>query len=367
MYLKRLSLVNFKNYASAELAFSPRFNIISGNNGGGKTNLLDAIHYLSFCKSFFNPIDSQNITHELPFFVIQGQMNDDELYCGLKRNQKKQFKRNKKEYDRLSDHIGLYPVVMVSPADAELINEGSESRRRFVDTVISQLDKSYLDQLIQYSKIISHRNALLKQFYERRSFNVDELEIWDEQLAGYGKLINSARKLFMQNFEPIFESHYRWISGGAERVKLDYQSQLNQTDFSSLLVNAREKDRIMQYSTVGIHKDDVELLINGVAVKKFASQGQQKSFVLALKLAQYDFIKNAKGFAPILLLDDIYDKLDESRMQQMLMLVGGDNFGQVFITDTHEGRVASLLKRNNVEVKEFVVNGGVVAELLVNS
>ena len=366
MYLKKLTLLNFKNYPEVELTFSQRVNCFTGNNGEGKTNVLDAIHYLSFCKSFFNPIDSQNILHDAPFLLIQGLFNlndtDEEIYCGLKRNQKKQFKRNKKEYQRLADHIGLFPLVMVSPADSELISEGSESRRRFIDSVIAQYDKEYLDGLINYNKILSHRNALLKQFSKKGSFDKESLEIWDMQLVEHGIKIHAKRKKFIESFIPIFQKYYELISGGKEQVAIEYDSQLNENEFAVKLEKAIERDRILEHTTVGIHKDDLEFLINGHPLKKYASQGQQKCFLIALKLAQFDFIKSIKNTTPILLLDDIYDRLDDLRIQQLMKLVCSNNFGQLFITDTHATRLANLFQGSDVSFKIFNVANGKAME-----
>ncbi len=362
MYLKKISLINFKNYLEAELEFSGHINCFTGNNGEGKTNVLDAIHYLSFCKSFFNPIDSQNILHDAPFFLIQGVFGtndkEDEVYCGLKRNQKKQFKRNKKEYSRLAEHIGLYPLVMISPADSELITEGSESRRKFIDSVIAQFDREYLENLITYNKVLSHRNALLKQIADSGKFDKTALEIWDVQLIDYGKKIFDKRNNFIDSFISIFQNYYELISGGKEKVGIDYTSHLKENAFEIVLANAINRDRAMQYTTVGIHKDDLEFTINGHSLKKFASQGQQKSFLIALKLAQFDFIKNIKQVTPILLLDDIYDKLDDLRVKQLMELVSTDNFGQLFITDTHPTRLSDLFSKTNADYKVFkIVNG----------
>ena len=362
MYLKKISLLNFKNYLEAELEFSRHINCLTGNNGEGKTTILDAIHYLSFCKSFFNPVDSQNILHDAPFFLIQGIFDDsgkdDEIYCGLKRNQKKQFKRNKKEYARLADHIGLYPLVMVSPADSELVTEGSESRRKFIDSVIAQFDRDYLENLISYNKVLSHRNALLKQIADSGKFDIDALEIWDVQLINYGKKIHERRNNFINNFIPIFQKYYELISGGRENVGIVYDSHLNEKPFVEALSLAINRDRAMQYTTVGIHKDDLEFTINGHSLKKYASQGQQKSFLIALKLAQFDFIKNIKQITPILLLDDIYDKLDDLRVKQLMELVSSTNFGQLFITDTHPTRLSNLFSATEADYKVFKISNG---------
>lgn len=366
MYLKKLTLLHFKNYPEVELTFCNRVNCFTGNNGEGKTNVLDAIHYLSFCKSFFNPVDSQNILHDAPFMLVQGLYSlndtDEEIYCGLKRNQKKQFKRNKKEYQRLADHIGLFPLVMISPADSELISEGSESRRRFIDSVIAQYDKEYLDSLITYNKILSHRNALLKQFSKRGTFDKESLEIWDIQLVEHGIKIYQKRKSFIEKFIPIFQKYYELISGGREQVSIEYDSHLNENEFAAKLEKAIERDRILEHTTVGIHKDELEFLINGYPLKKYASQGQQKSFLIALKLAQFDFIKSIKNTTPILLLDDIYDRLDDLRIKQLMKLVCSNNFGQLFITDTHPSRLANLFKESEVSFKIFHIANGKATE-----
>ncbi len=363
MYLNKLSLLGFKNYAEADFVFSKHINCFVGNNGEGKTNLLDAIHYLAFCKSFFNANDSQNIYHSNPFFVIQGEfLNGEEIkediYCGFKRNEKKQFKKNKKEYNRLADHIGTIPLVMVSPADSELITEGSESRRKFMDSAIAQFDKTYLENLLAYNKVLAHRNAVLKSFAEHRMYDKETISIWDEQLVKLGLQIHAERKLFINKFIPIFNRYYQLISGGKEEVGLEYSSQLNEGEFAELLELAIKKDLHLQYSSLGIHKDDLIFKINGFAVKKFGSQGQQKSFLIALKLAQFDFLKSIKQKTPIILLDDIYDKLDESRVQQLMQLVSSEGFGQIFITDTHQDRIARIFKKIKTEFKLFKIKNG---------
>lgn len=367
MHLKRLSLVNFKNYASFEGDFCKKINCFVGNNGMGKTNLLDAIYYLSFCKSFFNSIDSQNITHGEGFFVLQGlfeKFNEEiEIYCGIKRNQKKVFKRNKKEYERLSDHIGQFPLVMISPSDSELIYESSEVRRKFLDGIISQYDKLYLDKLISYNQVLKQRNALLKQFHESRTFDSETLEIWDDQLIIHGKTIIEIRINFLKQFIPLFNKYYQFISNSKEEVVLNYENSLEERDFKTALLTAINRDRALHYTTVGPHKDDLEFQLNGFSLKKFASQGQQKSYLLALKLAQFDFIREKKNTKPLLLLDDIYDKLDEIRFTKLIELVSGDDFGQVFITDTHPERMNQLLNQKQVEHKIFLVEDGVVNHL----
>lgn len=360
-------MLGFKNYAEAELQFSRHINCFVGNNGEGKTNLLDAIHYLAFCKSFFNPNDSQNIYHNNPFFVIQGEFlngddSKDDIYCGFKRNEKKQFKKNKKEYNRLAEHIGSIPLVMVSPADSELITEGSESRRKFMDSAIAQFDKSYLENLLAYNKVLAHRNAVLKSFAENRYYDKESIAIWDDQLIALGNKIHQERMIFIEKFTPIFNRFYHLISGGKEEVGLEYASQLKDGNFADLLETAVKKDLHLQYSSQGIHKDDLIFKINNFAVKKFGSQGQQKSFLIALKLAQFDFLKSIKQKTPLILLDDIYDKLDESRVQQLMQLVSSEGFGQIFITDTHQDRIARIFKKIKTEFKLFKIKNGNVAE-----
>jgi DNA replication and repair protein RecF len=364
MHLRHLTLVNFKNYAQAELDFSADVNCFAGHNGGGKTNLLDAIHYLSFCKSFFNPIDSQNILHGAPFFVIQGLFDlegePQEIYCGQKSGQKKVFKRNKKEYARLADHIGLLPCVMMSPADSELIYEGSEERRKFMDSILSQFDREYLDDLIVYNKILLQRNALLRQFGEGNYFDAPALEIWDIQLIDRGTRIYAKRQEFISHFIQLFRDHYAFISDGREEVSLRYESQLHHGEMKVLLDAALRKDRAVEYSTTGIHKDDIHFEIGRHPIRKFGSQGQQKSLLVALRLAQFDYVKRMKNIKPILLLDDIYDKLDSTRVRKLMELVSSHRFGQIFITDTHADRIRELFRGIEVELKMFEVEKGSV-------
>jgi DNA replication and repair protein RecF len=362
MFLSHLSVVNFKNYAEAELNFSPDANAFTGNNGEGKTNLLDAIHYLSLCKSYFNPFDNQNIKHGTELFVLTGTYDvngtEEHIACGLKRNQKKVFKRNKKEYERLADHIGLLPAVMISPVDSMLITEGSEERRKFIDSIISQFDKLYLDDLINYNKVIAQRNALLKQFSQKKKVDKASMEIWNEQMVPLAEKIYAIRLDFVNRFVPIFKKHYEFISGGKEEVMINYESHLHTGNFAERLSHAIDKDLALQYSSVGIHKDELEFQLAGFPLKRFASQGQQKSFLIALKLAQFDFLKEIKGVKPIILLDDIFDKLDDKRVQRLMELVSHDSFGQIFITDTHPERVAGIFDRIGVSIKLFNIENG---------
>ena len=360
MYLKNISLINFKNYEEAELSFSEGANAFSGDNGTGKTNLLDAIHYLALCKSYFNPIDSQQIKQERDLFMVQGVFDkngsDETISCGVKRNQKKQFKRNKKEYQRLADHIGLFPLVMISPNDTSLILDGSEERRKFIDNVISQTDTRYLDELIIYNKNLLNRNSLLKKIAETGKYDPYLLEIFDEQLVSSGKIIFQKRTAFMERFIPIFNQHYAYLTDGAERVELVYDSPLQHGDFADLLKQATEKDRILQRTTMGIHKDELTFQVHsGMPLKKFGSQGQQKSFLIALKLAKYSFLYQEKGFKPLLLLDDIFDKLDDKRITKLMKMVSEEDFGQIFITDTNASRLKSVFKNIDVDLNLFTI------------
>ena len=361
MYLKKLSVTNFKNYAQAEYLFSDKINCFVGNNGVGKTNLLDAIHYLSFCKSFFNPIDSQNIRHTEDFFVINGTCvrNDgkfDQIQCIQKRNHRKKFLMNKNEYDRLADHIGEFPLVMISPYDRDLINDGSELRRKYIDSVISQFDRLYLNDLISYQKALFQRNALLKSFHEKHFFDASALECWDEQMIKHGSVLYSKRKTFLERFIPIFCHYYSFINFSEESVDIVYQSQLAEEEYPVLLARSLDRDRAAQYSTVGIHKDDLDFRISGYPVKRFGSQGQQKSFVIAIKLAQFEYTKSVKGYKPLLLLDDVFDKLDDLRVQQLISLVSENNFGQVFITDTSEDRIRRIFESMDIDHKILTIS-----------
>lgn len=365
MWLKRISILNYKNLEQVELGFSRKLNCIIGKNGMGKTNLMDAVYYLSFCKSATNPIDSQNILHDRDFFVIQGFYENDlgepeEVYCGLKRRQKKQFKRNKKEYSRLSDHIGLIPLVMVSPADSWLIAGGSEERRRLMDVVISQFDREYLDALIRYNKALQQRNALLKSEMEPEE---ELMALWEESMASLGEAVYRKRKSFVDEFVPVFQSYYAYISQDREQVSLSYESHASEGNLSQLLKESRQRDRILGYSTKGIHKDDLIMKLGDFPIKREGSQGQNKTYLIALKLAQFDFLKRTGNRrVPIVLLDDIFDKLDASRVEQIVKLVAGDNFGQIFITDTNREHLDKILREVGEDYKVFEVEDGCVSE-----
>ncbi len=372
MYLSKLILSNFKNYAQSEMSFSEKINCFIGDNGAGKTNILDAVYYLSFCKSYFNPIDSQNIRHGEDFFAIHGNYlrqddKKDKLSCIQKRNARKQFRINKKEYERLADHIGLIPLVMISPYDRDLINEGSEARRKYIDGVIAQFDRVYLDDLLNYNKALAQRNVLLKKFAERGRFEMASLEIWDAQLVKYGHNIYEKRKAFLDDFIPIFQHYFEFISGGREEVAIQYDSQLHEEQLGSLLGSRLERDRILRYTSAGIHKDDLDFRIEKHPVKKFGSQGQQKSFVIAIKLAQFDFTRDVKGFKPILLLDDIFDKLDDRRVEKIIKLVSQNSFGQVFITDTQRIRIEKLFEKAKIDHRIYEIRNGESFEIKNNN
>lgn len=365
MILKRISILNYKNLEQVELDFSPKMNCFIGQNGMGKTNLLDAVYYLSFCKSSANPIDSQNIKHNQDFFVVQGSYHTDEgepeeVYCGLKRRQKKQFKRNKKEYSKLSDHIGLIPLVMVSPADSELILGGSEERRRFMDVVISQYDREYLSTLIRYNKAMAQRNTLLKAEVEPD----DELmNVWEEMMASAGEVVFRKRNDFINEFIPTFQSFYSYISQDQEVVNLSYESHAMQGNLLQIIRESRQRDRIMGYSLKGIHKDDLVMQLAEYPIKREGSQGQNKTYLVALKLAQFDFLRRTgSNTTPLLLLDDIFDKLDASRVEQIVKLVSGDKFGQIFITDTNRDHLDKILRKIEGEYKVFGVEQGAIYE-----
>ncbi len=328
-----------------------------GKNGIGKTNILDAIYHLANGKSYFNPLAVQNIKHGEEFFVVDGEFEKNErteqILCSLKKGQKKILKRNSKLYEKFSDHIGFIPLVIISPADRDLIIEGSETRRKFMDSVISQLDNAYLQQLIQYQKIISQRNALLKYFALNHVFEKDTLSIYNEQLDLLGKAIFDKRAQFLTEFIPIFNKYHQEITQSAETVQLVYQSDLFEKDTLTLLEENLSKDRALQYTSVGVHKDDLSFEIDHYPIKKFGSQGQQKSFLIALKLAQFDFVKKQSGEKPILLFDDIFDKLDEFRVSKIIEMVNNEEFGQLFISDTHPERTENIVKTTHQTYKIF--------------
>lgn len=357
MFLKRISLFNYKNFSEASYDFDPKINCFVGKNGVGKTNVLDAIYHLANGKSYFNPLAVQNIKHGEDFFVVEGEFEkgnrSEHIVCSLRKGQKKILKRNGKLYEKFSDHIGFIPLVIISPSDSDLIVEGSETRRRFIDNVISQLDSAYLQQLIQYQKVITQRNALLKYFALNHVFEKETLAIYNEQLDRMGHFIFEKRKQFLDDFIPIFNRHHQEITGSAETVQLVYESHLHDNTTLALLEENLSRDRALQYTSVGIHKDDLSFEIDHHPIKKFGSQGQQKSFLIALKLAQFEFVKQQSGEKPILLFDDIFDKLDESRVSKIVAMVNNEEFGQLFITDTHSERTEAIVKTTHQSYKMF--------------
>ncbi|MFA5573744.1 MAG: DNA replication/repair protein RecF [Brumimicrobium sp.] len=363
-YLISLNLINFKNYEQEELSLSPEINCFIGPNGTGKTNILDAIYYLSMCKSYLNPIDSQNIRFDESFFMLQGTWKkgekEENVYCGVKRGQKKTFKKNNVIYEKLADHIGQFPVVMISPYDRDLIIEGSSVRRKWLDGIISQFDRDFLNDLIKYEKVLAQRNALLKNMGDFGFFDSESIEVWDEQLTSIGNKIHEKRKKSIEDFIPIFQKFYKWISDEKEEVTLIYRSQLFDLSFAELLKRAERDDLKRQFTTVGVHKDDFIFKINEYPIKKFGSQGQQKSYLIALKLAQYVWLKERLGIKPILLLDDIFDKLDNKRVERLMQLVSEQDFGQVLVTDTDEERVDSIFMKNRIKFKAFKIKNNAI-------
>ena len=366
MILKKLSILNYRNIAEASLELSPKVNCFIGHNGVGKTNVLDAIYYLSFCHSSVTSIDSQVIRHDQEFFVLEGDYDagDDTpiyIYCGMKRGTKKHFKRNKKEYKRLSEHIGLIPIVMVSPGDSWLIEGGGEERRRLMDVVIAQMDRRYMEALNRYNKALQQRNTLLKQEEEP---DAELMALWEEQMAAAGEQIFESRRAFVSQLVPLFQQYYERISGGHEQVSLSYASHCQRGPLLEVIQRDRWRDRAVGYSLHGVHRDDLEILIDGHPMRREGSQGQQKTFVIALKLAQFDFLKHtASHTMPLLLLDDIFDKLDAQRVEQIVSLVASDDFGQIFITDTNRDHLDQILSASSHDYQLFHVDNGEVSPI----
>lgn len=357
MIITRLQLINFKNHPQKSFEFSPQINCFVGNNGVGKTNVLDALHYLSVGKSFLGNTDINNIRTDEDFFAVEGYISDGEkdniIKVQMPKDAKKVIKKNDKSYDRMADHIGFLPSVIISPYDSNLISDSGESRRRFLDAMISQTDSDYLFNLIQYQKTIQQRNALLKSFAKNRYFDQESLEIYNEPLVKFGTAIFLKRQLFINAIVPLIQSYYEIISNGKEKVSAVYQSDLDNQRFRNLLEDNLEKDRILTYTSRGIHKDDLLFEMNSNSLKKIGSQGQQKSFLIALKLSQMNRIKELTGKTPVLLLDDIFDKLDDTRVSQLIELVNREHFGQIFITDTSKERTESVVKKINEESRIF--------------
>lgn len=365
MILNKISILNFKNIREASLELSPNLNCFIGHNGEGKTNFLDAVYYLSFCRSAFNPIDSQVIMHDQDFFVVEGFYENEaadpiDIYCGMKRGTKKHFKRDKKEYKRLSQHIGLIPLIFVSPADQSLISGGSEERRRLMDVVISQYDNGYIEALNNYNKALQQRNALLKMEQEP---DAALLDIWEQEMARHGERIFTARQDFVERLIPVFQEIYNHVADGHEEVSLKYISHAQRGALIDVIQRDRYKDRAVGYSLHGVHRDDLEMMLGGYQMRREGSQGQNKTFVLALKLAQFDFLRRtASQTTPLLLLDDIFDKLDAHRVEQIVKLVSGDGFGQILITDTNRDHLDQILRSVSYDYKLFEVEGGEIRE-----
>lgn len=362
MYLRNISIYQFKNHTSSNLEFEEKINCFVGDNGAGKTNILDAIHYLSLTKGYFNHIDVASIKFNEDYFILKGDFikddNIEEVECIVQEKKGKIIKRNQKKYKKLSDHIGLFPLIIISPTDTNLIIEGGESRRKYLNSSISQYDQSYLHNLINYNKILKQRNSLLKKFKDENSFDPLVLETYNLQLIKYAEIIHETRTKFLKKLIPVFNKYYSEICNQKEKVDIEYRSHLNTDSLAVLLQASIEKDRFSQHTTYGVHKDDMIFKMNGYPIKKIGSQGQQKSFLIALKLAQFEFMYNEINYKPILLLDDIFDKLDNTRVEQLLDLVKRNKFGQVFITDTNFERTQSILSNTKVPFQIFHVKNG---------
>ena len=354
MFLQKINLLDFKNYEELTLQFSADINCIAGPNGSGKTSLLDAIHYLCLTKSAFSLLDSQSIRHHRDFFLVDGTFLEGgkkhQITVSLKAGGRKTVMHDKKAYERISEHIGRFPVVLIAPDDTDLVRDSGETRRKFFDNMLSQVDHAYLDNLIGYNNVLKQRNSLLKQFYERNYFDKELLETYNVQLLPLGQLIHRRRDAFMKEFVPVFRSHYQYLSESREEVDLIYESELFEENFEYEFSYATKRDLQLQRTTKGVHKDDFVFEIDRFALRKFGSQGQQKSFVIALKLAQFDAIQAASGKKPLLLLDDIFDKLDDMRIHKLLEMISRDTFGQLFITDARPERTRQLLGQLSGEI-----------------
>ena len=369
MILASINLANFKNYEKIQTSFHPKMNIISGLNGSGKTNLLDAIYYLCFCKSYFQTSDTQNILHQENFFRLEGffQPKTEEALVNIsqayQKRSKKVVQRNRVTYTNLTEHIGFCPLILIAPDDIQLINAGSTERRKLIDTTLSQFNRTYLDYLIHYNRNLQQRNALLKTFASTNTFNKALLETYDEELRKSAPLIHQNRLELMETLNPIFQKFYRQLSNEQETVSLQYKSSLLEMDFAQILAKNRQKDCLLQRTSDGIHRDDLIFKIGEYPLKKLGSQGQKKSFLIALKLAFYQLIQQKKQMLPLLLLDDIFDKLDRQRTQQLLEIVTQDSFGQIFITDTQLERLQQILQTLKLPFKHFEIQKGqIVAE-----
>lgn len=358
MYLKKLVLINFKNIAQAEITLSERLNCFVGDNGAGKTNVLDAVYYLSMSKSALSMTDGQSVRHGEDFFVVEGTYAGDSglsdtVNCSFLRRSGKVLKLNGKEYDRMADHVGRFPVVMVSPQDSVLITDAAEERRRYLNAFLSQLDRDYLASLMRYNAVLAERNRFLKS-----SSDEQMLQIYDMQLADHAARIYERRRDIIDRMRPLVAEFYRQLSGDREQVEIEYRSELASASMGELLLASRERDIVNGFTTSGVHRDDMSLRIGGYPLRKYGSQGQQKSFLMSLKLAQYRILAEVCGERPLLLLDDLFDKLDTSRVENLLTLVAGDDFGQIFITDCNRSRLETILSRAGEKYALFMVEGG---------
>lgn len=360
MILEHLSIINYKNIQEATLELSPNINCFIGHNGAGKTNVLDAVYFLSFCHSAQTTQDSLVIRHDQDFFMLEGKYEDFTIHCGMKRGGKKVVRRDKKAYQRLSEHIGLIPIVLVSPSDILLIEGSSEERRRLMDVVISQQDPTYIESLNRYNKALQQRNAMLK--IEDMEPDPELMGLWEEQMAREGEAIYQKRQAFVEQLTPLFQQYYETISGGREQVSLRYTSHCQRGPLLEVIQRDRFKDRAVGYSLHGIHRDDLEIMLDGHPMRREGSQGQQKTFVIALKLAQFEFLKRANSqTTPLLLLDDIFDKLDAQRVEQIIQLVASEQFGQIFITDTNRDHIDQILSKGDFDYKLYNVTNGVIS------
>jgi len=371
MKLTELTLNQFKNNKESKVDLSSKINIFVGTNGAGKTNILDAIYYLSFCKSPQNSFDNQNILHGEEYFMIKGEYSNsndtnEKVHISYSKNDRKRVKRNDKEYDRLADHIGEFPLVMISPGDSNLIYGGSDDRRKYIDGVISQFDRAYLNTILNYNKVLQQRNAFIRNLSDNHNIDNSLLQILDSKLCQYGHDIHIKRESFLKEFIPLVQTYYEFISDNKEKANIKYRSQLTNSDFCQLLRDNYKKDLALKHSSVGIHRDDIMFELGGFPIKKFGSQGQQKSFLISLKVAQFEYTYKKKTYKPLLLLDDIFDKLDINRVQQLMKLVSRNEFGQIFITDTNKERIETIFKDIKVNRKVFSVQNGEI-NIIVNN
>ncbi len=363
--LRTLTLINFKNIEQAQIDFNGKINCLVGPNGAGKTNILDAIHYLSFTKSYFNITDSQAIRFGQDFFSITGnftRLDNNEQISIIYKKDTKIVKANGKKYKKLSRHIGRFPAVIITPEDTKLITGSGEDRRKFLDIIISQADPQYLAHLSEYKKILQQRNSLIKTFAREKYVDNEMLELWDEQLSNAAQYIHRQRKQFIEQFKPLLREYYRKIANNDEQADIEYKSHLNSEDLMTILRNNLQKDLALEYTYAGIHRDDLDFKLNGQPIRKFGSQGQQKSFLLALKFAQHDFIKQQLKIKPLLLLDDIFDKLDPNRVEKLVHLVADNQFGQIFITHTNPQRLEQILQKVDTQYQIFHVRNGQILE-----